>query len=95
MINLEYGHRCRAKPVEAAIYSLKAKGEEHERFRAFATAEVTVELETKDQQEKKNEISTLELPVDFSREDVAKVKSLISIWTIKTITQKFFIITSF
>ena len=74
VINLEYGHRCRADPVEAAVYSLQAAGEEVDRFRANATADVTVELEeTAEQKEKKQECSSLELPVDFSREDVAKV----------------------
>ena len=74
VINLEYGHRCRAEPVEAAIYSLEAKGENLEKFRAIATAEVTVELEENtEQQEKKYEYSSMELPVDFSKEDVAKV----------------------
>ena len=73
MINLEYGHRCRTDPVEAAIYSLKAKGKELKWFGANATAEVTVDLETEDQENKQQESSSLELPVDFSREDVAKV----------------------
>ena len=73
-VNLEYGHRCRADPVEAAVYSLQATGEEVDRFRANATAEVTVDLESKDQEEKKQEHSSLELPVDFIKEEVAKVK---------------------
>ena len=73
MINLEYGHRCRADPVEAAIYSLQAKGKEFERFRANVTAEVTVELESTDV-EKKQQRSSLELPVDFSKEDLMKAK---------------------
>ena len=74
MINLEYGHRCRAAPVEAAIYGLEAKSEEPESFQANATAEVTVDLETPDLQEKTQERNYLELLVDFSEEDVAKVK---------------------
>ena len=73
MINLEYGHRCRAKPVEAAVYSLQAKGEEFEKFRAYAAAEVTVDLEETTEQGKTVN-SCLELPVNFSRDDVAKVK---------------------
>ena len=77
MINLEYGHRCRADPVEAAVYSLEATGMELERFRANATAEVTVDLENTEKQEKKQEHSCQEIPVDFSREDVAKVKEFV------------------
>ena len=75
MINLEYGHKCRSAPVEAAVYSLEATGKELERFRANATAEVTVDVETKDQ-EKKQQRSSLELPVDFSKEDLAKVRTI-------------------
>ena len=74
MINLEYGHRCRAAPVETAIYSLEAKGEELKKIRAFAAAELNVDLdESTAQKEKKSEHSSLELPVDFIKEDVAKV----------------------
>ena len=87
VINLEYGHRCRADPVEAAIYSLEAKGEELEMFRANASAELTVELEEvaeeeqkteettdedgrqkRQQQGRKQERSSVELPIDFTRE---------------------------
>ena len=72
VINLEYGHRCRAEPVEAAVYILEAKRKLLKKFRANATAELTIELEeTTD--DKKQEHSPLELAVDFSREDVAKV----------------------
>ena len=77
LINLEYGHKCRTAPVEAAIYSLQAKGEELEKFRAFAVAEVTVDLEeSTEKQEKTQESSSLELPVDFTRDDVAQVTFL-------------------
>ena len=69
MLKLEYGHKCRSVPVEAAIYSLEAKGEELVKFRAFAMADLTVDLED----EKKQEQSSLELPVNFSKEDVVKV----------------------
>ena len=74
MVNLEYGHRCRADPVEAAVYSLEATGKELERFRANATVKVTVDLETTDQ-EKKQQRSSLQIPVDFSEEDLAKVRT--------------------
>ena len=77
VINLEYGHRCRSEPVEAAIYSLEAKGEELEKFRANASTELTVELEetTKEQSQKKQERFFLELPLDFTKEYLAKVKT--------------------
>ena len=74
MINLEYGHRCRADPVEAAVYSLQSKGVTVEKFRANASTEVTVELEKTTEQEKQHGYSSMELPVDFSKEDVAKVR---------------------
>ena len=75
VINLEYGHRCRAEPVEAAVYSLEAKGEELDKFRANASAELTVELEetTDEEEERKLEYSSMELPVDFTKEYLAKV----------------------
>ena len=73
-MNLEYGHKCRADPVEAAIYSLEAKGEDLESFRGVATAESTVELEeSATHPDKMQDHSSLELPVDFSKKDVAKV----------------------
>ena len=75
MINLEYGHRCRADPVEAAIYSLQAKGIELEKFWANASAELTVEVEetAEEQNQKKQERSFVELPLDFAKEYLAKV----------------------
>ena len=77
VINLEYGHRCRADPVEAAIYSLEAAGEYLHKFKANASAELTVELEGKKQrrkqQERKQERSAVELPIDFTRDHYALV----------------------
>ena len=69
VIELDYCHKCRDPPFEAAIYSLEAKGEVFEKFRADVTAELTVELEEQD----KTERSSLALPVDFTKEDVARV----------------------
>ena len=75
VINLEYGHRCRADPVEAAIYSLEAAGEYLDKFKANGSAELTVELEeaTGEQSQKKQERFFLELPIDFTKEYLAKV----------------------
>ena len=75
MINLEYKHRCRHEPIEAAIYSLRANVEELEMFRANASVDLTVDVEesTDEQGERKQERSCLELPVDFSKDDVTKV----------------------
>ena len=75
MIGDENLHRCREPPSEAAVYNLKTEDEKHDKFRADSRTELTVEVgESSDpQQEKKIEHSSLELPVDFSKEDVAKV----------------------
>ena len=76
VINVEYGHRCRAEPIEAAIYSLAAKCVGFDKFRATATAQLTVDIDetSAKQEEKKTEQFSLELPVDFSKEKVAKVR---------------------
>ena len=75
MIGDENLHRCREPPCEAAVYNLKTEGEKHGKFRANSKAELTVEVgESSDPQQKKIEHSSLELPVDFSEEDVAKVR---------------------
>ena len=68
-------HKCREPPFEAAVYNLKTEDKRPEKFRANSKAELTVQVgESLDpQQEKKIEFSSLELPVDFSEEDVAKV----------------------
>ena len=74
MINLEYGHRCRADPVEAAIYSLEAAGDYIDKFRANTMADLTVEVEeaTEEKKQKKQERSFVELPLDFTK-DLSKV----------------------
>ena len=73
VINLEYGHRCRADPVEAAIYSLQAKGEYLDKFKANASAELTVELEETVDEAQKIKYSSVELPLDFTKEYLEKV----------------------
>ena len=75
MIGRENTHKCREPPFEAAIYSLTTEGEKRDKFRANSNAELTVEVESSEQQENKQERSSLELPIDFSQDDVAKVKS--------------------
>ena len=81
MIGDENLHRCRDPPCEAAVYNLKTEGEKHEKFRANSRAELTVEVgdSSDQQQEKKIENSSLELPVDFSEEDVSQVR-LMFLW---------------
>ena len=70
----ENTHRCREPPFEAAIYNLKAEGQRVEMFQSNSKMEMTIELEgTVEEQEKKQEHCSLELPVSFSREDVSKV----------------------
>ena len=77
VIGLDCCHKCREEPFEAAVYSLEAEGQVLEKFRADSKAELTVEVEdsSKDQQEKKQEHSSLELPDDFSKEDVTRVNA--------------------
>ena len=74
VVNLEYGHRCRANPVEAAIYSLQAKAEYLHKFRANASAELTVELEETVDEQQKLKYSSMELPLDFTKEYLEKVR---------------------
>ena len=76
MIGPENTHKCREPPFEAAIYSLTTEGEKRDKFRANSRTELTVEVDkTSNQQENIQECSSLELPIDFSQDDVAKVKS--------------------
>ena len=86
VINLEYRHRCRAEPVEAAIYSLEAKGEELEMFRANASAELTVELgeATRQQTQRKQKHTSLELPLYFTKEYLGKVWHVTFGWNLLT-----------
>ena len=57
-------HRCRIQPCQAAIYTLQAEGEKLETFKAVSKIELTLETEN----------SSLEIPVNFTRDDVAQVK---------------------
>ena len=69
-------HRCSGDPIEAGSYSLQAEGEMIEKFRANGKAELKVDVEkesSEDQQITKPEHSVVELPVDFSKHDLAKV----------------------
>ena len=69
-------HRCREiQPFEATVYSLQA--DKLERFAAISKVELTVTVDAKsdeEQRKKKKQFSSLELPVDFSKESVAKVR---------------------
>ena len=70
VINLECEHRCRAEPVEAAVYSLEAEVQDLKKFRGTSKMELTVEVESSEQEEeKKTEHCLLELPVDVTKED--------------------------
>ena len=71
VIGEENTHRCKIHPCEAAIYSLQGKGKNLETFRSISRAELSVDVEEK----KKN--FSVEIPVNFSKEDLAKVKNMI------------------
>ena len=75
MIEIDSCHKCREPPFEAAIYSLQAEGKVLEKFRADANAELTVELE----EQQVIERSSLQLPVDFTKGDVARVTEPITV----------------
>ena len=79
MIGLENTHKCREPPFEAAIYSLKAEGENREKFKANSTAVLNIQIEgaTDQHLQKKIEHCSLELPVDFSKDDVTRVRGAI------------------
>ena len=68
-------HRCREiQPFEATVYALKA--DKVKTFSAISKVELTLTVEgtsDEEQQKKKKQFSSLELPVDFSNESVAKV----------------------
>ena len=70
----ENTHRCREPPFEAAIYNLKAEGQKLQMFQSNSRMEMIIDLEgIREDEEKKQEHCTLELPVSFSKEDVSKV----------------------
>ena len=71
--NLENGHRCRAPLTEAIIYSLEATGKVPEKFRSNFYAELILDTEAGETSDDQDELPTLEVPVDFTREDVARV----------------------
>ena len=76
MVRLDNCHRCRAEPFEATIFSLEATDKTLERFKANFDAELTIELDetTAQQSQEKPESSSLELRLNFSREDAVKVE---------------------
>ena len=76
MVRLDNCHRCRSDPFEATIYSLESTDKELERFKANFETELTIEPdETAAQQSQLTlECSSLELRLNFSREDAVKVE---------------------
>ena len=106
MVRLDNCHRCRAEPFEATIYSLVTTGTALDTFRANFQAGLTIELEdtastSKEKPEKaKTEQSSLELPLDFSRDDLKNVnldslprsffgRAFAPRWSVVTTPQKF------
>ena len=75
MLSLKCGHRCRADPVEATTYSLQAEGKELKKFRADATAELTVDIEEQDKEKKKT--YDMEIPLNVSRDDAVRLEILL------------------
>ena len=70
----EHTHKCREPPFEAAIYSLRAEGKRLQIFQSNSKMEMTIDLKgISEQQEKKQEHCSLELPVSFSKDDLFKV----------------------
>ena len=76
MVRVENCHRCRPEPFEATIYSLEATGKALEIFKANFEAELTIEPDKAmtQQSQEKPESSSLELRLNFSREDAVKVE---------------------
>ena len=69
VINLECGHRCRADPIEATTYSLKAEGKGLKKFKAEAAAKLKVKVEKQDKVKK--ETYHMQVPLNLSPEYVA------------------------
>ena len=73
-------HKCRGPPFEATVYNMTCKGKKTENFRANSKTELILVFDqSTDQHQQKNkteEHCSLELPVDFSKEDVAKVTKI-------------------
>ena len=77
MMGDENIHMCTEPPFEAAVYNFEAKnGEDLQKFRANSKADLTVDVEqsSDEHQEKKKEPCCLELPVDFSKEEFARIR---------------------
>ena len=68
-------HRCSGDPIEAGSYSLQAEGVKIEKFRANGKAELTAEVEETPErdEDKKTELVAVDLPVDFSKQDLDRV----------------------
>ena len=71
-------HRCSGDPIEAGSYCLQAEGKMIEKFKADGRAELIVDVKEPSskvwkKKRKKNEHSVVELPVDFTKEDLVRV----------------------
>ena len=64
-MNMCYGHRCRCPPAEATIYSLEATSKVLEKFRSNFQLTMLSDGE--------EFCDPLELPVDFTKDDLARV----------------------
>ena len=73
MVRLDNCHRCRAEPFEATIYSLEAADKALEIFKANFEAELAIEIDDSAAQQSL-ECSSLELHLNFSRDDAVKVE---------------------
>lgn len=62
-------HRCRGQPYEATIYSLQAESVQLETFEAMSKTELTLAVEASDEEnlKKRKELTSLKLPVNFSK----------------------------
>ena len=62
-------HRCRGQPYEATIYSLQAESVQLETFEAMSKTELTLPVEASDEEnpKKRKELTSLKLPVNFSK----------------------------
>ena len=62
-------HRCRGQPYEATIYSLRAQSVQLETFEATSKTELTLAVEASDEEnlKKRKELTSLKLPVNFSK----------------------------
>ena len=61
-------HKCRNLPYEATVYSLQAEGVKLETFRANSKTELTLAVKATSDEEQQEKITSLKLPVNFSKD---------------------------